>query len=169
MDDLILLISESYKKDAIGNVTVTETATSVWAHLQSVTRAEWADAGQNGLQPQLVAVTPIVNYSGEQIVQIGSGENARRYAVYRTYLASDNDSIELYLERKAGEARGAENPVTGARDRDRKRALGLQRRGRRRYKKSGEGRGKRNGPHVINDISAGYRRVCARLDVQGGI
>lgn len=74
MDDLILLISESYKKDAIGNVTVTETATSVWAHLQSVTRAEWADAGQNGLQPQLVAVTPIVNYSGEQIVQIGSGE-----------------------------------------------------------------------------------------------
>ena len=61
MDDLILLISESYRKDAIGNVTVTETATSVWAHLQSVTRAEWADAGQNGLQPQLVAVTPIVN------------------------------------------------------------------------------------------------------------
>lgn len=114
MDDLILLISESYKKDAIGNVTVTETATSVWAHLQSVTRAEWADAGQNGLQPQLVAVTPIVNYNGQQIVQIGSGENARRYAVYRTYLDPDNDSIELYLERKAGVARGAENPVTGA-------------------------------------------------------
>ena len=107
MDDLILLIAESYKKDAIGNVTVTETTTSVWAHLQSVTR----DAGQNGLQPQLVAVTPIVNYSGEQIVQIGSGENARRYAVYRTYLDPDNDSIELYLERKAGVARGAENPV----------------------------------------------------------
>lgn len=114
MDDLILLISESYRKDAIGNVTVTETTTSVWAHLQSVTRAEWADSGQNGLQPQLVAVTPIVNYNGEQIVQIGSGENARRYAVYRTYLDPDNDSIELYLERKAGVARGAENPVTGA-------------------------------------------------------
>lgn len=90
---------------------MTETATSVWAHLQSVTRAEWADAGQNGLQPQLVAVTPIVNYSGEQIVQIGSGENARRYAVYRTYLDPDNDSIELYLERKAGVARGAEIPL----------------------------------------------------------
>lgn len=65
-------------------------------------------------QTQLVAVTPIVNYSGEQIVQIGSDENARRYAVYRTYLDPDNDSIELYLERKAGVARGAENPVTGA-------------------------------------------------------
>ncbi len=114
MDDLILLISESYRKDAIGNVTVKETATSVWAHLQSVTRAEWADAGQSGLQPQLVAVTPIVNYNGEQIVQIGSGENSRRYAVYRTYLDPGNDSIELYLERKAGVARGAENPVTGA-------------------------------------------------------
>jgi hypothetical protein len=59
-------------------------------------------------------VTPIVNYNGEQIVQIGSGENARRYAVYRTYLDPDNDSIELYLERKAGVARGAKNPVTGA-------------------------------------------------------
>ena len=44
-------------------------------------------------------------------MQIGSGENAHRYAVYRTYLDPDNDSIELYLERKAGVARGAENPV----------------------------------------------------------
>lgn len=114
MDDLILLISENYRKDAIGNVTVTETVTPVWAHLQSVTRAEWADAGQNGLQPQLVAVTPIVNYSGEQVVQIGSGESARRYAVYRTYFGPDSDTIELYLERKAGVALGAENPVTGA-------------------------------------------------------
>ena len=114
MDDLIILIAQHYKKDAIGNLVPVETATPVWAHLQSVTRAEWADAGQNGLQPQLVAVTPIVNYSGEKIVQIGTGESVRRYAVYRTYFGPDSDTIELYLERKAGAALGEENPAAGA-------------------------------------------------------
>ena len=114
MDDLIVLIAQRYQKDAIGNLLPVETATPVWAHLQSVTRAEWADAGQNGLQPQLVAVTPIVNYSGEKVVQIGSGESAQRYAVYRTYFGPDSDTIELYLERKAGVALGEENPVAGA-------------------------------------------------------
>lgn len=102
MDDLIYLISEGYKQDEIGQLVPSEESIPVWAHLQSVTRAEWADAGQNGLQPQLVAVTPIVNYSGESIVQIGNGEQAKRYGVYRTYFPPNSDMIELYLEKKAG-------------------------------------------------------------------
>lgn len=102
MDDLIYLISETFTEDDIGQTVPGEQSTPVWAHLQSVTRAEWADAGQNGLQPQLVAITPIVNYSGEVIVQIGSGEQAKRYGVYRTYFGPGSDVIELYLERKAG-------------------------------------------------------------------
>lgn len=102
MDDLIYLVSEGYAKDDIGQLVPTELSVPVWAHLQSITRAEWADAGQNGLQPQLVAITPIVNYNGESIVQIGDGEQAKRYGVYRTYFGPDSDVIELYLERKAG-------------------------------------------------------------------
>ena len=102
MDDLIYLISETYVSDEIGQLVPSEQSTPVWAHLQSVTRSEWYDAGQNGLQPQLVAITPIVNYNGESIVQIGDGEQAKRYSVYRTFFGPDTDSIELYLERKAG-------------------------------------------------------------------
>lgn len=102
MDDLIYLISETYVKDEIGQLVPSEQSIPVWAHLQSVTRSEWYDAGQNGLQPQLVAITPIVNYNGESIVQIGNGEQAKRYSVYRTFFGPDTDSIELYLEKKAG-------------------------------------------------------------------
>lgn len=112
MDDLITLIKEEYVKDEIGQMVPVETARQVWAHLQSVTRAEWADAGQKGMQPQLVAITPIVNYDGENIVQLGAGESAKRYSVYRTYFGPDTDSIELYLERKAGTADGPQNPIT---------------------------------------------------------
>lgn len=102
MDDLILLISESYIKDEIGQLIPDETSTQAWAHLQSVTRSEWANAGQKGMQPQLVAITPIVNYHGESIVQIGAGESQQRYSIYRTYFGPNSDTIELYLERKAG-------------------------------------------------------------------
>lgn len=114
MDDLITLIKEEYVKDEIGQMVPVETARQVWAHLQSVTRAEWADAGQKGMQPQLVAITPIVNYDGENIVQLGEGASAKRYAVYRTYFGPDTDSIELYLERKAGTADGQKNSVARA-------------------------------------------------------
>lgn len=102
MDDLITLIKEGYTRDDIGQMVPVETSRQVWARLQSVTRAEWADAGQSGMQPQLVAVTPIVNYDGESIVQLGSGESTKRYAVYRTYFGPNSDTIELYLERKVG-------------------------------------------------------------------
>lgn len=101
MDELIYLVHETYASDGIQMVP-SEALVPVWAHIQSVTRAEWTDAGQKGLQPQFVAITPIVNYSGEQIVQIGEGETSKRYSVYRTYFGPDSDVIELYLERKVG-------------------------------------------------------------------
>ena len=102
MDELIYLIWEEYQPDAIGQMVPIETLAPIWAHLQSVTRAEWSSAGQNGLQPQIVAITPRVNYSGEEVVQIGEGDASKRYGVYRTYAPPDSDQIELYLERKAG-------------------------------------------------------------------
>ena len=102
MDDLIYLIAKTYAPDDLGQMVPTESSTPVWAHIQSVTRAEWTDAGQKGLNPQLVAITPIVNYNGEEIVQIGDGDSAKRYAVYRTFLGADTDQIELYLQKKVG-------------------------------------------------------------------
>lgn len=102
MDELVYLVKINYEPDDIGQMVPHEKMRPVWATIQSVTRAEWRDGGQQGLQPQLMIVMPIVNYEGEQIVQIGDGENAKRYGVYRTYLPNDSDTIELYLEKKAG-------------------------------------------------------------------
>lgn len=102
MDDLIYLIGETYEPDDLAQMIPTETSRAVWASIESIKRAEWVDAGQKGLQPQLVVVTPFVNYEGEAVVQIGDGDKARRYGVYRTYIRAGSDMIELYLERQVG-------------------------------------------------------------------
>lgn len=109
MDDLIYLVAETFTKDELGQMIPEETSRAVWARLQSVTRAEWTNAGQQGMQPQLVAITPIVNYANEKIVQIGENESAVRYGVYRTFFGPDTDMIELYLERKVGYERNGKD------------------------------------------------------------
>lgn len=99
---VVYLVAETYQQDSLKQQVPVETSNPVWARLQSVTRSEWVSAGQQGLNPQIVAVTAFVNYNGEKIVQIGEGETAQRYGVYRTYRLVDSDEIELYLEQKAG-------------------------------------------------------------------
>lgn len=98
MDDLLTLIGQTFEQDSIGQFVSTETRTDVWAHITSVSRSEWAVAGQSGLSPSYVATTNIANYSGE-IVAVWKG---KRYSIYRTYIKADTDDIELYLEEKAG-------------------------------------------------------------------
>lgn len=103
MDDLVYLIGVAYSEDEIGQLVPMETEQAVWASIQSVTRAEWAQAGQAGLNPELVLTMPRVNYNGQKIVELRkSCGDAVRYGVYRTYFSSDSDDIELYLEQKAG-------------------------------------------------------------------
>ncbi len=103
MDDLVYLIGVVYSEDEIGQLVPTETEQAVWASIQSVTRAEWAQAGQAGLNPELVLTMPRANYSGQNIVELRKdcGQPVR-YGVYRTYFSGDSDDIELYLEQKAG-------------------------------------------------------------------
>ena len=48
MDDLVYLIGVAYTEDKI-QLGPMETERAVWASIQSVTRAEWAQAGQAGL------------------------------------------------------------------------------------------------------------------------
>lgn len=98
MDDLIYLIALSYSQDEIGQMVATERRTPVWAFIQSVSRAEWMQAGQQGLNPSLMVSTPIVNYSSEEQVEV----SGKRYAVYRTYFNWGSDMVELYLTEKAG-------------------------------------------------------------------
>ena len=103
MDEQIYLIAQIFEADSLGQrIPKDGTPSPVWAKLKSVSRSEWAAAGQHGLQPQLVAIVYALDYAQQPVVQIGEGAGARRYAVYRTYRPENSEYIELYLERKVG-------------------------------------------------------------------
>lgn len=69
----------------------------VFCHVDSVTRAEFFDAGRSGLNPEYRISLFSGDYEGETVVLY----NGLPYSVYRTYFAK-TDIIELYVERKGG-------------------------------------------------------------------
>ena len=95
--DVINLISMTRTQDEYGRWIATPTAKEVYCQVESVTRAEFFDAGRNGLNPEYRFTMFFGDYSGESIVEY----QGKTYAVYRTYLRR-TDIIELYVERKGG-------------------------------------------------------------------
>lgn len=98
MDDEIMLVTRRFETDELAQQTPVECMHCVWCRVESISRAEWRDAGVQGLKPELAVVMPTCNYSGE-IIAVYRGI---RYAVYRTYRRNDTDEIELYLSREVG-------------------------------------------------------------------
>ena len=98
MDSLIALVKKTYSFNEILEQVETETQTEVFASLRSVSRQEFAAAGQLGLYPEFMAVTNAVNYSGEKVAIV----NDERFAIYRTFRPNDSDEIELYCQREVG-------------------------------------------------------------------
>lgn len=94
---VLTLIDVTYKKDAIGQQVPKEMTREVFCNVTSVSASEWFEAGKAGLNPVYRATMFAPDYNGEQIAEL----DGVRYGVYRTYLGK-NESIELYLERKAG-------------------------------------------------------------------
>jgi len=98
MDSVIDLVATTYVKNAYGVSIPTNTARTVFAQIGPITRAEYAAAGRNGLNPSFMASVWAGDYLGERTVTYeGQG-----YAVYRTYKPPNSDYIELYCERKGG-------------------------------------------------------------------
>lgn len=95
--NVINLISEVQAQDDIGQFVSTEISRQVYCDVRSITRAEWFDAGRNGMQPALIFVMFAPDYEGEKIVEY----NGNRYGIYRTYVGR-NERIELYAEPKGG-------------------------------------------------------------------
>lgn len=94
------LISKTYTTDTMGQKVATEKSTTVYATLQSVSRAEWTSystTGRSGLVPAYVALVFAGDYNGESIAEYAG----KRYGIYRTY-ERDDEQVELYLEKKAG-------------------------------------------------------------------
>ena len=93
----VYLISVSYRVDALNQRIPVETRRKVMGLESSISATEFFDAGRNGLKAQKRVSMFAPDYNGEVTVEL----NGIRYGVYRTYMPKD-DTIELYLERKAG-------------------------------------------------------------------
>lgn len=84
----------------MGQRKAVEKSTTVFATLTSISRAEWvsyAQSGRQGLVPSYVASVFMGDYNGEDTAEY----DGKRYGIYRTY-ERDDEQVELYLEKKAG-------------------------------------------------------------------
>lgn len=91
------LIAVTYAEDDIGQRVPAETARDVFCNIASVSANEWFEAGRAGMQAALKVTMFAPDYQGEQIAVV----EGVRYGIYRTYRAK-NETLELYLERRAG-------------------------------------------------------------------
>ena len=95
--NVLTLVDVTYTTDALNQQVPQETTRDVFCNVSSVSAQEFFAAGQAGLNPEWRVTMFSPDYNGEAIAEL----NGTRYGVYRTYLGK-NETIELYLERKAG-------------------------------------------------------------------
>lgn len=95
--EVLTLIAETRTQDANGVWQKSTTERDVFCQTDSVTRAEFFDAGRNGLNPEYRFTLFFADYDGERTVRY----KGSTYAVYRTYHAR-TDEIELYVQREGG-------------------------------------------------------------------
>ena len=93
------LITTTFTADAYGVQWPTETKRKIYCDVSNVSASEWFEGGRNGLNPELRITTFSADYNGEKVVEY----NGSRFTIYRTYKAR-NDTIELYCERREGDA-----------------------------------------------------------------
>ncbi len=98
MDSVIDLVSTTYVKDEYGVDQPINTSREVFCEVGPITRAEFASAGRNGLNPSYVFSVWAGDYQDERTVVY----DGATYAVYRTYKPPGSDYIELYVERQGG-------------------------------------------------------------------
>ena len=94
---IITLLAETTTKNDYGVRETTYTERDVYAQLNSITRAEFYEAGRNGLNPEFMFSMFAGDYQGERVVKY----NGETYSVYRTYFAQ-TDTVELYVQREGG-------------------------------------------------------------------
>ena len=95
--DVLTLINQSRTQDDFGRWISTNTTRDVFVQVDSITQAEFYDAGRIGLNPEYRFRLFNGDYDGEELCEF----HGQRYAIYRTYLRRD-DTLELYVERTGG-------------------------------------------------------------------
>lgn len=107
MDAVIKLIKTTTEKDALGYTTEIETAREAFAHVRSVSRSEFFQAGKAGITPDFMFTVNAIEYEGEKRLEY----DGAKYAIYRTYRGNYEDFIELYAQYVSGVT---DAPETGA-------------------------------------------------------
>lgn len=92
------LLTPSRTKDSIGCYTETTTSRTVYGNITSVSASEFFAGGQNGFKPEYRITMFGPDYQGETRCEVDGVE----YSIYRTYKGK-TDTVELYLERRAGD------------------------------------------------------------------
>ena len=96
--DVIKLISTTKEgRDKYGRWIKKETALQVFVQVDSISQTEFYEAGRNGLNPQYRFRMFAGDYAGQTVCEY----HGMRYSIYRTFMR-DDDTIELYVERKGG-------------------------------------------------------------------
>lgn len=93
----VSLITQTFTKDAIGQVIPIDHAKNVIADRRDISSSEITEAGQRGIQASFAVDVWTVEYNGAELVEIGGV----RYNVYRLYENQKNGKTELYLEKRA--------------------------------------------------------------------
>lgn len=101
----IYLVSETYTVDEIGQHIARPVERKVYASVDSVTRAEWSAAGEQGIRPEYRLTMFAPDYRGEKVVKMAVGGSSQMFGVYRTFRGK-NETLELYVEHKVGNAEG---------------------------------------------------------------
>jgi len=92
--DVIRLITETASAHGV-HAAVTETEREVFCTVRSVTRSEYYNALNAGVQPEIVFVLALAeDYQGERYARY----HGQKYKITRTYMTED-DGIELTAER----------------------------------------------------------------------
>lgn len=105
---VIELVAETPTKDKYGVEQITRTTRTVFAQVDSVTRAEFFEGGRNGLNPEYRFTMFFADYNDEETVVY----NGKAYGVYRVFHGR-TDTVELYAERKGGTNGITENSNNG--------------------------------------------------------
>lgn len=95
--EVLTLISQERTQDDYGRWIVTTSDRPVYVQVDSITQAEFYEAGRNGLNPEYRFRMFAYDYQGEELCAY----KGQQYAIYRTY-KKRNDVLELYVERQGG-------------------------------------------------------------------
>ena len=83
-------------RDRRAQVIYSEKETTVLCEVVSLSRSEYFDAAEAGINAEFQFNINPVEYNGELVVEYKN----RRYKIYRTY-ESDSETLELYCEYQA--------------------------------------------------------------------